>query len=572
MNLIKKTIHIVGKENKKGLLILILLNLLNFFLEFISLISIPIFTAALLGNEINFKNLSSGFNFFNHEKILFYSTLLVIISFLSKNLLMGFNAYFQANYLKKIRTNLSKKFFNHYFHSKSIDKVGLKPSIMARNVTHIVQGFYGYCENLNKLVKELVAAFTIAVIISFLNLKISLSLIFFFILVLLFYFSYLGPKIRSKAKQNQELISNFNKIIFETFEAIKEIKVYQKEKNVSEIFEKKVDNFERNFFFFSVFDKFPRILLEIITIFSILGISIIIINYSSNIFQELPLLSLIIVSAIRMIPAFSGISACMFYLRAFSPSVEIAYDQFKEIVSSNIEEKKIFNGKKSYHEDLDIKSNYIILDNISFSYEKNKKLIEKINVRIPKNSFVSIVGPSGSGKTTLQSIMMGLIKPDQGNIFFENQNIECVKEKWLKRISYVSQKIFLFDDTIKKNICLNFDGGKVDEKKLEIAIDIAELKEKINSLKNGIDENVGPNGNNLSGGERQRVALARAIYKNAEVIFLDEFTSNLDIETEKKIITKITNNIPDTTIIMITHRLEIANLSNILIKIGQDIE
>ena len=101
---------------------------------------------------------------------------------------------------------------------------------MARNVTHIVQGFYGYCENLNKLVKELVAAFTIAVIISFLNLKISLSLIFFFILVLLFYFSYLGPKIRSKAKQNQELISNFNKIIFETFEAIKEIKVYQKEK------------------------------------------------------------------------------------------------------------------------------------------------------------------------------------------------------------------------------------------------------------------------------------------------------------------------------------------------------
>ena len=73
-----------------------------------------------------------------------------------------------------------------------------------------------------------------------------------------------------------------------------------------------------------------------------------------------------------MIPAFSGISACMFYLRAFSPSVEIAYDQFKEIVSSNIEEKKIFNGKRNYKRDLDIKSNYLILDNVSFSYEQNK--------------------------------------------------------------------------------------------------------------------------------------------------------------------------------------------------------
>ena len=101
---------------------------------------------------------------------------------------MAYNAYYQASFLKKIRTNLSKKFFNHYFNTKSIDKVALKPSIMARNVTHIVQGFYGYCENLNKLVKELVATFTIAIIISFLNFKISILLILFFILILYFYF------------------------------------------------------------------------------------------------------------------------------------------------------------------------------------------------------------------------------------------------------------------------------------------------------------------------------------------------------------------------------------------------
>ena len=85
-----------------------------------------------------------------------------------------------------------------------------------------------------------------------------------------------------------------------------------------------------------------------------------------------------------MIPAFSGISACMFYLRAFSPSVEIAFNQFKEIESSNIEEKTIFNGKKNYQKDLDIKSNYLILDNVSFSYEQNKKLINNINIKIPK--------------------------------------------------------------------------------------------------------------------------------------------------------------------------------------------
>jgi ATP-binding cassette subfamily B protein len=165
--------------------------------------------------------------------------------------------------------------------------------------------------------------------------------------------------------------------------------------------------------------------------------------------------------------------------------------------------------------------------------------------------------------------MMGLIKPDKGNVFYENQNIRHMDEKWMRKIGYVSQKVFLFDDTIKKNICLNFDDNKIDDKKLEIAIDIAELKNKIDSLKNKLDENVGPDGSKLSGGERQRIALARAIYKKTDILFLDEFTSNLDLETEEKIMSKIKNNLPNTTVVMISHRLEIANKSDIIIKIDQ---
>ena len=110
MNIISKTIHIIGRENKKGLIFLILINLMNFFLEFISLISIPLFTASLLGNEINLKFLNSSLSFLNHDKILIYTTLLVILSFLSKNLLMGYNAYFQANYLKKLELIYQKNF------------------------------------------------------------------------------------------------------------------------------------------------------------------------------------------------------------------------------------------------------------------------------------------------------------------------------------------------------------------------------------------------------------------------------------------------------------------------------
>ena len=93
---------------------------------------------------------------------------------------------------------------------------------------------------------------------------------------------------------------------------------------------------------------------------------------------------------------------------------------------------------------MNILKNYLVLDNVSFSYEKNKKLIDRINVKIPKNSHVSIVGTSGSGKTTLQSIMMGLIKPDEGNVFFENQNINSINENWMKKkLAMFPKSIFI---------------------------------------------------------------------------------------------------------------------------------
>ena len=566
MRNINKILFIVGKNNKIGLLILLLVNLINFFLEFLSLISIPIFVSVLLKDDLQLNKINFIFNNISEENLLFYSTSFVIISFLLKNILLSFNAYYQARYLKEIRSFLSKRFFNFYFENVSSDQI-LVPSIMARNVTNSIQGFYAYCENLNKFVRDLAAVITIAIIILFINLKIGTLLLIIFIILTFTYSSFLKPKIKKRSEENQRLVAKFNKMIFETFEAIKDIKVYQKEKIVKNLFDQKVDNFEKNFFFFNVFDKLPRIFLELITIFSILIVSLAYFKYTDNIFQVLPILALIIVSAIRLIPAFSGITTALFYLRVYTPSLDIVYNQIKIIRSNKIKLNDNKNLKKIYKDNIDLDKNYLIIDDISFSYDKGKKLLENINIRIPKNSFVSIIGPSGSGKTTLQSIIMGLINPDKGNIFFRNKNIFLNYDRWIEKISFVSQKVFLFNDTIKKNICLNFDESEIDKDRLEMAIDIAELKDKIKSLNHKLEENVGSDGSKLSGGERQRIALARAIYKKSEILFLDEFTSNLDINTEKKIVKKIKNFLPDVTVVMITHRPEIAQTSDIVFEL-----
>ena len=570
MKNLRKILFIIGQKNSRQLFVLLFYNIINFFLEFLSIISIPIFVAALLKSEIP-QNKFSYFLNLNEENFLFYASLFVLVSFSLKNILLTLNIYYLAAFLQKIRSKLSKSFFSHYFDSIDINRKGILPSVMARNVNISVEGFYSYFEQLNKLVRDITAVITISIIIMFINFKIAFLIILIFLIIISIYYKFLRPNIRKKSRANQNLISKFNKMIMETFEAMKDIKVYQKEKIVSESFNSKVDDFEKNMFFFKVFDKLPRIFLEVLSIISILIFAIIFFSYTDNVITALPTLILIVVSVIRLIPAFSGISMTLFYLRVHTPSVEIVYDQLKEIknLRENFQFSKNKKIKETYEKNLDKLKNFLIIDNISFSYDEKKPLLKNIFFKIPKNSIVSIVGPSGCGKTTLQSILMGFINPDEGNIYCENKNIRLNYDGWIKKISYVSQKVFLFNDTIEKNICLNFDDGKIDKERLEKAIEIAELKQKIFSLENKFNEEVGSDGSKLSGGERQRIALARAIYKKSQIIFLDEFTSNLDVHTESKIINNIKNNIPDVTVIMITHRPEIMDKSDLILRLNK---
>ena len=150
--------------------------------------------------------------------------------------------------------------------------------------------------------------------------------------------------------------------------------------------------------------------------------------------------------------------------------------------------------------------------------------------------------------------MLGLLKPDTGNIYFNNKSIYQDLDNWRKKIGYIAQNIYLLDATIEKNISFDFLNEKVDKKRLEFSIEMACLKDKILELPNGINTQVGNDGIKLSGGEKQRVALARAIYRNPSILLMDESTSALDNQTEKKIIDNIKMNLKEKTMIMIAHR------------------
>jgi len=231
------------------------------------------------------------------------------------------------------------------------------------------------------------------------------------------------------------------------------------------------------------------------------------------------------------------------------------------------ESPKIISGEK----DFKFLKSSIEFKNISFAYEKENAVLNKISFNIKSGSTTAIVGGSGTGKTTLTNLIMRFYDPDAGEILVDNTEIsEFNIQSWRKNISLVNQDIFLFNDTIKNNILM----GKLNASDNEIyeASNLANASEFINELPEGFDTLIGDRGVLLSGGQRQRIALARAIIRNPQILILDEATSELDSKSEQLIQESIEKLGENKTIIIIAHRLStIKNAEKILVLFDGEI-
>lgn len=217
------------------------------------------------------------------------------------------------------------------------------------------------------------------------------------------------------------------------------------------------------------------------------------------------------------------------------------------------------NGKdiKPDHYDIEFK-------NVNFGYD-SRKVLKDVSFKIPEKTSTAIVGPSGSGKTTICSLLARFYDPQSGSITVGGHNLkEFTCDSLLANISMVFQNVYLFNDTIRANICF----GKPDatDKEMIEAAKKARCHDFITALPNGYDTVVGEGGGTLSGGEKQRISIARAILKNAPIIILDEATASIDPENEHLIQHAISELTRGKTIITIAHRLAtIQNADQILV-------
>lgn len=245
----------------------------------------------------------------------------------------------------------------------------------------------------------------------------------------------------------------------------------------------------------------------------------------------------------------SPISQLINFIREVQDA-KISLERLSEIHNKEDEEKADEEKITEFPKNTDL-----TLSKVSFRYIGSDQLVlEDLDLHIPANKITAIVGVSGSGKTTLMKLLLKFYDPNKGQIKIGNHDLKNVSQKtWRYECGVVMQEGYIFSDTIANNIAVGVDY--VDKKKLAHAVDVANIKEFIESLPLSYNTKIGMEGVGLSTGQKQRLLIARAVYKNPNFLFFDEATSALDANNEKTIMEKLDVFFESKTVVVIAHRL-----------------
>jgi ABC-type bacteriocin/lantibiotic exporter with double-glycine peptidase domain len=549
------------KIYKNFLFVIILLSFVTFF-EILTLsLIVPIVstfmqTKSLISNVIT-SSFPNSFALLNTDKQLQILLLIFIFFFILKNIINIFLIHFKNYLIFEIFKSVSSKMYMSYIRQPFIFFLNFNSSVAIRNFQSEIPMFSRLVFSIITLIQDLVLACSIIGFLFFINFLATLLIIIAISLVGLVYFFFINNLLKKWA-QSRIFYENLKiKNILESFQGIREIKISQTENNVLNLFNHNNSAASSNTQKERTLAEFPKIFFEILILFIFILIFIFLIKFGYSSSEIVLLLSVYFFSAIRIMPCMNRIIISIQNFKFCLPSMEIIYKECQKLNKSEFV-RSLDNSKLNFN-------NEIKLDNISFQYPKNDLFILKnINLKIKKNSIVGIFGKSGNGKTTLVNIITGLLSPSSGSIYCDSTDISQETSSWQKLLSYVPQNVYLYDDSIENNIKFKIFEEKKDFNKSNVikmeqdlvlanAIDLAGLSAFIDSIQNGLQSTTGEHSAKISGGQKQRIGIARAIYKNSEILILDEATNSLDSKAEEEILNKLYNLKNKLTIIIISH-------------------
>ena len=502
-------------------------------------------------------------DFNNQTKIIYLSMTLLVIFYIIKSVYLMILTFKQNNFISNLSEYVSEKLFTGYLNSNYLFHLNSNSTILSSNVTHEVAQLTQLTQALLAFFVEFSVVFGIFSVIVYVEPIGALTVSFFLLISTVLFYKFTKKKLGYWGIRRQENLGLMYKNLAQGLSGIKDVKILGKEEHFKNEFKKPNSIFFQTQTKVNTLAQVPRYYLELVAVIGLAVLTFVMLIKGNKSNLIIPTLGVFMASAFRMIPSVNRIMAALQQIKFSEPAIDLIYKEFN-LLDKNIKLTTELNklNKLNFEKEIDIK-------NIHFGFNKEKKIIKNISFKIKKGQTIGIIGESGSGKSTLADIILGLLTPDEGEIEIDGTNISSNLRIWQNEIGYVSQSIYLIDDTLKRNIAFGFEDNDIDYELLWKAIDSSNLTEYINSLPDGLETYVGERGVRLSGGQRQRIGIARAIYNNPEILILDEATSSLDIKTEKVVMESINNMKGKKTIIIIAHRLSTIENCDFIIRVDK---
>lgn len=281
--------------------------------------------------------------------------------------------------------------------------------------------------------------------------------------------------------------------------------------------------------------------------------------------EYIPTIGVFVLAGQRLLPEIQLIYSARTRLLYGAPSVELLWKARTDMLKTQNQEDEATVEAIPFQKEIQLK-------NLQYIYPDGQTgLSQPINLIIPKNQKIGIVGESGSGKSTLISILMGLLKPTEGAITIDGQEIVSKNMKsWRSIISQVPQDVMLLDTTLERNIALGVEPKDIDRNKIYKILKECQLENWYATLPYGLDTEIMKGTASLSGGQRQRIGLARALYRESELLIFDEATSALDAKTEQEIMKTLNTTLKDKTAVVVAHRLSTLQNCDRIVSLGKD--
>ena len=503
------------------------------------------------GQLINDYSYLSIIQYLDREKLIIFIIILFFLTVFFKTIFFTILSYKKFSFINNIIKSRTLELYDIYLKQNITFFKKTHSASLVKNLINEMFVLGSLFNSIIILFSELIFTLLIVSALFIFNFQILFFLLIYSLIIYLLYKIIIKNKIFNWGNERQVLQADITKDFMESFGAIKELIVYNKTDLFKDIIKSLFNNKVNLDTKFATVNEIPKYFLELL---SLLGFSIILTSlYLIGIEKNELLITLIFFGALifKALPSFSRIITSFQQIEFSYPANKLVNDEInrKNDVDLFYDEDIIFNES-------------IKFKNLSFSFEENK-ILNNFSIEIKKGERALIIGESGKGKSTLIDIIAGFYNNYEGDFLIDGVPLKSIVN-WRKKIGYLSQSFFILDDSIKNNIILNDESN--EERLIEI-IKICQLTELISSKKEGLNTVIGERGSLLSGGEKQRIGLARALYRNPEILILDEPTSSLDDNTAEEFIESVLKLDKNYTIIMVTHNSKFQSLFERIIKI-----